>query len=1000
MMTQYLEARRAHPDAVLLFRMGDFYETFFDDAHLLARVTGIALTSRNAADSDPIPLAGFPWHNAEPYIARLLKAGHRVAICEQVEEPGKGKKLLARKVVEVLSPGTTLADSLLQAGSNNFIAALRSGASGRFGLAAADISTGELLLDDLNALEAREELARLSPAEILLTEEERTGLGEWIADLVPAPFLTILDPWKFSRDRGRSALLERFHLASLDAFEAEDLGPALGAAGALLEYAEEQKQSDLGHLRPPRRLRPGEGLILDDSTLRSLEILEPLPGGDASSTLLHCLDFTLTAAGSRLLRSALRRPLADVESIRRRQDRIEILLDGRLRASLRALLKETADVERILAKLHCGRAQPRDLAGLRQTLRTAPKIGSLLSGSPETATVVVSGPGFVPGAGQTDVAPGPGFVSGAGKPVVAPGPGLLPGAGPPPAALPAPPVEELRALSERMEAALVDAPPALLADGGVFRDAFDPELAEMRSLSRDAKSWIARLQEEERTRTGIPGLKVGFNRVFGYYIEVSQSQLGKVPDRYVRKQTLAGAERFLTPELKEFEEKVLHAEEEATRRERVLFEALCEEIRNRTSALQDLARALAELDFLQGLAEAAARRRWVRPEVDPGIRLVLRDGRHPVVEESLGPGTFIPNDTELDGDLEQVAILTGPNMAGKSTYLRQVGLITVMAQLGSFVPAASAEIGLCDRIFTRVGAHDSLARGQSTFLVEMIETSRILHHATRRSLVLLDEVGRGTSTYDGLAIAWAVAEALESRSGPKPRTIFATHFHELTRLARPGRGFRNLNVEVKEWGDQVVFLRRVVEGAADRSYGIHVAQLAGVPESVIRRARTILERLEEEARRITPAAEGGAAVAIPGGSSSSRAAEGTGAAPQGPAGETGATSDRPSKGTDAAQRGPAGEHDAMVHRPSAEPGMEVGQPAEVVSERDPGEARAGADALPSGVDRRGAPSGGIQLSLFGPPEPRFVEDLRKLDLERISPLEALTLLHRWKEELY
>ncbi len=802
MMTQYLRAKAEHPGSILLFRMGDFYETFLEDAHVLARETGIALTSRNPKDADPIPLAGFPWHSAEGHIAKLLRAGHRVAICEQVEEPGAGKKLLERRVVEVLSPGTTLGDSLLEASSNNFIAALRLDGA-RVGLAAADVSTGELRVGDLGREEAGEELARLAPSEIILVESERETLDPWLAalDLPRAPFRTYLDPWRFGRERAMRALLEQLRVASLEPFECEDLGPSLGAAGALLEYAREQKQSELGHLRLLRRIRPNEGLVLDESTLRSLEVLEPMPGASRDSTLVAVLDETKTAAGARFLRAALRRPLRDRAAIEARQRGVTAWLDLAKRSALRAALAETSDLERILARLHCGKSGPRDLAALRNSLRVAPRVESLRD-AVESAT---------------------------GLPTFATGP--------------------LNELAAMLGSALVDDPPTSLADGGVFRDEWDAELGEVRSLARDAKGWIARLQEEERRATGIPGLKVGFNRVFGYFIEVSQSQLGKVPERYTRKQTLAGAERYLTPELKEFEEKVLRAEESQLRRERVLFDQLCARIKEETAALQRLAAALAQLDFLQALSEVAARYEWTLPELRDDLCLEIREGRHPVVELAVGRDRFVPNDLLLDGEAQQLVVLTGPNMAGKSTYLRQIGLLVLLAQIGSYVPAREAKIGLVDRIFTRVGAQDALARGQSTFLVEMIETSRILHHAGRRSLVLLDEVGRGTSTYDGLAIAWAVSEALAAVDGPRPRTIFATHFHELTRLAREGNGVINRNVEVKEWGDRVVFLHRIVDGGADRSYGIHVASLAGVPDTVIARAREVLSHLEDGARR-------------------------------------------------------------------------------------------------------------------------------------------------------
>ena len=795
MMGQYLRAKAEHPDALLLFRMGDFYETFFEDAQLLARETGVVLTSRNAGDPEPIPLAGFPWHQAETYVAKLLRAGHRVAICEQVEEPGKGKKLLERRVTEVLSPGTTLNDGVLAAGSDNFLVALKPEGD-RVGLAAADISTGRFLLGDLDPQRAREELARLAPAEVLLPRDVVAAALPLLADLAVTPFRSEVEPWEFGRDRGRRLLLEQFAVQSLDAFEAEELGPALGAAGALLEYARKQKQSELGHLRPPRLLRPDEGLILDEATLRSLEILEPMPGGDAGSTLFAVLDRTLTPAGTRRLRRELRRPPARAAEILEREDAVETLLDGRLRAEVRLALKGTADLERILGRLHCGRVQPRDFSALRSTLRAVPELQRLADSTAAAARLPAFGPLALP------------------------------------------------ALRTRLEAALDDQPPALLSAGGVFREGWDPRLDELRGMARDAKSWVARLQEQERASTGIPGLKIGFNRVFGYYLEVTQSQLARVPERYQRKQTLTGAERFITPELKEFEGKILHAEEESLRLERELFESLGAEVRAQTAVLQELAAALSRLDFLQALAEAAAAGRWVRPELSEEPVLHLRDGRHPVVEQALGAGKFVANDTDLETTERPVAILTGPNMAGKSTYLRQVGLIVVLTHLGSFVPAREAVVGLCDRVFTRVGAQDAsgaravdLPRGDDRDEPDPAPRHAPQPGASRRSgtrnLHLRwpgHRLGgrRGAGVAGGSAPAHPLRHALSRADAP----------------GRPGRGFANLNVEVKEWGDRVVFLRRVVEGAADRSYGIQVARLAGVPDAVIDRAKEILLGLE------------------------------------------------------------------------------------------------------------------------------------------------------------
>jgi len=849
MMKQYLGVKAAHPQAVLLFRMGDFYETFFEDAEILSRVTGITLTSRNAGEPDPIPLAGFPWHSSEGHIARLLEAGHRVAICEQVEEPGPGKKLLERKVVEILSPGTAVGESQLDRSRSNYIVAISSKGA-LIGMAAAEISTGDLWLGDLSPQHAAEEYQRLAPVEVLGTASDEEILREWNREAVRPPLQQQLEDWRFARDRGHEILLDLAEVATLDAFECEDLGPGLAAAGALLEYAREQKQSELRHLRHIRRLRPGQGLILDESTLRSLEVLEPMPGGPRDSTLIGAIDRTLTAAGARRLRGELRRPQTDRAVLETRYDGVERLLEETSRQRLRNHLKRTADIERVLARLHVGRANPRDLGALRNTLAELPDIRAVIEGA---------------------------------------GDDLLPN------------LDEVacQELAATLQGALLDEVPTHLHAGGIFRDEWDPELSSLRTLARDAKSWILRLQEREREATGIANLKVAFNKVFGYYIEVTKSHQAKVPERYQRKQTLVNAERYLTPELKEFEQKVLSAEDDQIRKERNLFEELCNQVRVETAVLQKLARRLAEVDLLQSFADLAQKQNYVRPRLVEEPRLHLTEARHPVIEQSLGQGQFIPNDVELDSTEQQLAILTGPNMAGKSTYLRQAGLLVVLAQIGSFVPAKDAEIGICDRVFTRVGAQDSLAKGQSTFLLEMIETSRILHHATERSLVLLDEVGRGTSTYDGLAIAWAVAESIADPNTPRPRTVFATHFHELVKLADSHAGVFNLNVQVKEWGDRVIFVRKVVAGGADRSYGIAVARLAGVPDPVIARAREVLGTLERQ-------------------------------------------------GDETAER---------------------------------------VDPTPERSD---------QLSLFSPPDPSWVREFRDIDLDRLSPLEALQILHRWR----
>jgi DNA mismatch repair protein MutS len=808
MMEQYLGVKAKYPDTLLLYRMGDFYETFYEDAVTFSRVLGIALTSRNAGDPEPIPLAGIPWHSAEPQIARLLRAGLKVAICEQVESAAEAKGLIHRKVVEVLSPGTTVAEPLLDRGRNNFLVSI-CGEGGSVGIAAADISTGIFLAGDLSEEDAEEELARLGPAEILTPEgwgSER--LEKFLSDHQASAFRTRWDSWRFAAARGEVLLREHFHVATLEGYGFPIPSPALGAAAALLEYAREQKQSPLDHLQGLARIHPSDALILDEPSLRGLEVVTPL-ADVKDSTLLSILDTTRTAAGGRRLREALKRPFRDPAAANARLDRVaDLVTETVVRGAIASGLEGVSDIERIVARLHCGRANPRDLAGLRKTLLAVPAVHRAIEG-------LTAWRDYDPGLGSGD-------------------------------------------LAEDLDRALVDSPPTALSDGGVFRDGFDASLDDARDAARGGKRWMVEMETREREASGITNLKVGYNRVFGYYIEVSKSQLPRVPDRYVRRQTLSTGERFVTPELKEYEDRILRAEGEELRREAALFADLCSRVTARTTELQTLARSLSECDLVLSLAEAAMTGGYVRPTLDRSRALWIEEGRHPVVERAVGIGSFVPNDIDLDGEGRQIVILTGPNMAGKSTYLRQIGLITLMAQAGSFVPARAARVGMVDRIFTRVGAHDVITRGQSTFLVEMIETSNILRHATSESLVLMDEVGRGTSTYDGLSIAWSVAEALRRDPSRRPRTIFATHYHEMTRIASPpdGEGYLNLNVLVREWGDSVIFLRRVVEGAADRSYGIEVARLAGVPEGVIRRASEILRDLERRGAHVIEARTG------------------------------------------------------------------------------------------------------------------------------------------------
>jgi len=795
MMRQYLAIKQNYPDMLLLFRMGDFYELFYDDARTAARVLGLTLTSREKGER-AVPMAGVPHHAVHAYIKRLIRAGYKVALCDQLEDPRRAKGLVARDVTRVITPGTLTEDALLESKEHNYLAALviQRGAAG---LAWVDLSTGRFQAQDCPTEKLLDELTRLQPSEILLPES--------LADADDGPvsrlrrdsraMLTPRPDWTFGRDTARRALLEHFAVQSLEGFGCDDLGPGIAAAGAALQYLQETQKTALGHIRRLIAARDAERLLLDRTTQLSLELTRTIRDGERHGTLLGVLDRTLTPMGGRLLREWLIAPLRSPEAVARRLDAVEAFhRDGALRADVRRVLDGVYDIERLAARVATGRANARDLVALARSLEALPALEAQLSGC-------------------------------GSEPLRAFADGLDP-------------VAEAR---ELIAAALVTDPPLLLKEGGLIREGYSSELDELRAIQRDGKGWIAAFQARETKRTGIPSLKVGYNKVFGYYIEVTHAHQEKVPPEYVRKQTLKNAERYITPELKEYETRVLTAEERARELEYDLFIRLRERVAEYTPRLQETARLLAELDCLAALADAAVEYRYVRPVITDSREIVIRNGRHPVLERVLEE-PFVPNDTELDGEKTRLAIITGPNMAGKSTYIRQVALIVLMAHMGSFVPADSARIGLVDRIFTRVGASDELSRGQSTFMVEMIETANILNNATDRSLIILDEIGRGTSTFDGLSIAWAVAEHIANRC--RSRTLFATHYHELTELSTLYPCIKNYNVAVKEWHEEIIFLRRIVEGGADKSYGIHVARLAGVPREVIERAKTILANLE------------------------------------------------------------------------------------------------------------------------------------------------------------
>jgi DNA mismatch repair protein MutS len=809
LMQQYREIKARHQSAILFFRMGDFYEMFYEDAETAARVLGLTLTARNNGGAAEVPLAGIPVKAGPEYLRRLVQQGYRVAICEQVEDPRVAKGIVRREVVETVSPGVAFADDLLDGARNNFVVALADpgaparGAAGGIGVAAADVSTGELRLCTTTPAELEAVLARLAPRELLVARGSTTVPRGSVLD---GALITEREAWEFDAAMARDELARQFAVRGLDGLGiGQDDAAAVGAAGALLRYLKEMQPAGVPHLARPVVERAGDVMPLDEMTRRNLELVDSLRGADAQGTLLAVLDRTTTPMGARLLRQWLLAPLVNRPAIEARLDAVAALLaDASARGAVREALDGVRDVERLGGKAAAGRATPRELAALGASLARLPEV--------KGATERLNGAGSLGRLMQQ--------------------------------------WDDCAELAMAVTRTLVERPPLQLGDEATIAIGVDAELDELRALRDGSKDAIAAIQAEERTRTGIPSLKVGFNKVFGYFIEVTNANRELVPADYQRRQTLSGAERYVTPALKEYEEKVLTAAERIESCERRLFEALRAQVGGAVARLQCVARIVAELDALAALADVAAREGYARPVLTDGFDLDIAGGRHPVVERMMPRDKFIPNDVRLTEDA-RVVILTGPNMAGKSTILRQVGLIVLMAQTGSFVPAASATIGVCDRVFTRVGASDNLVRGQSTFMVEMAETSAILHTATRRSLVLLDEIGRGTSTYDGVSIAWAVSEHLHERTGCK--TIFATHYHELVQLADELVAVRNYNVGVREVGDQILFLHRLQPGGADRSYGIEVGRLAGLPAPVIERARQVLALLEGEGATLVPA---------------------------------------------------------------------------------------------------------------------------------------------------
>ena len=807
---QYLQIKSQYPEAIVFFRLGDFYETFDQDAEIASRELDIVLTSRNVAKNQRVPMAGVPHHAVEDYIARLVTRGYKVAICDQVG-PLPKRGLVHRQVTRVVTPGTVVEPELLEEKENSFLAALVVGEDGqRAGVAYVDITTGEFATTQIANREARalafQEVARIRPRECLLPEGDEALAENAAPPELQGIFVTPYEKWRFELGNARRALLDQFEVASLAGFGCEGQPLATRAAGAIVQYLGRTQKAALAHLNNLHTYSTAEFMTLDANTRRNLELTETIRGGGRSGSLLGVLDATVTAMGGRLLRQWINRPLLDINSLQERLDAVECLFDdGFLRAELVAHMKGLADLERLTNRVVSGIARPRDLLGIRRSLELVPALRALLEPQEE----------------------------GEGTPLRALAARLNPCS------------EAASLIAE----AIADDAPAALSAGGVIRSGYSDELDGVLTAMREAKKWMAEKERIERERTGISSLKVGFNKVFGYYLDVTKSNLGRVPDDYIRKQTLSNSERYITPELKEYESIILNAEERIAEIEARLFRELVERVAASAARLLGTARALARLDVLIALAEVAARNNYSRPALAEDGDIEIVAGRHPVVEEMVDLGEpFVPNDVRLS-DQELILIITGPNMSGKSTYLRQTALIVLMAQIGSFVPAGRARIGLVDRIFTRIGAQDEISAGRSTFMVEMVETANILNHATPRSLLILDEVGRGTSTYDGISIAWAVVEFIHNHPRLQAKTLFATHYHELTQLSDFLPRIRNYNVAVAEEGDRVVFLRQVVPGGADKSYGIHVGQLAGLPRSVVHRAAEILEQLEAGAGR-------------------------------------------------------------------------------------------------------------------------------------------------------
>ena len=804
LMAQYNRIKKQYPDTILLFRVGDFFETFDEDAKTASKVLGITLTKRANGKAENVPLAGFPHHAIDTYLPKLVRAGYRVAICEQLEDPKFAKGIVKRDVIEVVTPGVAFSDKLLDHKKNNYLAAIYI-KDNIAGISFSDVSTGEFYSYETHANDVKNQLGLINPAEILISKRQKVILEETIGKYAPSARISTLEDWIFEYEFAKDLLLNHFGTQTLKGFGIDKLNVAVSAAGAVLNYLKETQKENIGHLNKVAHFNPSDFMQLDFATKRNLEIMFTMQEGSREGSLIGILDKTNTSMGGRLLKRWVAAPLRKLEPILKRQESIADLFSNKaLRKNIREELKEIGDLERLTSRVCTGRATPRELINLKTSLGKIPLLKQLLDTASAERLRIIG--------------------------------------------------ENLNALDEvieKIELAITDEPPVSVGDGNVIRPGYSPELDELRDITKHAKDWIAKFQEKERHRTNIPSLKVSYNKVFGYYISISNAHKEKVPEDYIRKQTLVNSERYITPELKEYEDKILNAEENISVLENQLFNEVRAFASSFAEQIQQNGRLIAELDCYQSFAQCAEDYDYTRPLLDESGVIDIKEGRHPVVERILPPGEkFHPNSTYLSNDETQIIILTGPNMAGKSVYLRQVGLIVLLAQIGSFVPAKEARIGLVDNIFTRVGASDNITAGESTFLVEMQEAANILNNATAKSLILLDEVGRGTSTFDGISIAWAITEYLHENPLVAAKTLFATHYHELNEMASIFPRIKNFKVEVREYDDKVIFLHKVTPGGADHSYGIQVAQMAGLPPFVTKRAKEILQNLE--GKELTP----------------------------------------------------------------------------------------------------------------------------------------------------